>query len=44
MFLPKGEQSLGGYFIYIELEQRSDENLQKGMSNKKSAELFGGSH
>ena len=40
MFPPKWEESLGGYFIYAELEQCSVENLQEGVSNKSHLNLF----
>ena len=33
-------RSLGGYFIYAELEQCSVENLQEGVSNKSHLNLF----
>ena len=40
MFPPKWEESLGGYFIYAELEQCYVENLQEGVSNKSHLNLF----
>ena len=40
MFPTKCEESLGGYFIYAELEQCSVENLQEGVSNKSHLNVF----